>query len=70
MPPNLTIKQWDPNDYPTKKLKEKGPKALSLAELLTIVIGSVSQGESAVDLMKRILHLQKNGLMDLQKVSL
>lgn len=70
LPPNLTIKQWDPDDRPREKLKEKGPKALSIAELLAIVIGSGSRGESAVELMKRILHRQKNGLIDLQNISL
>ena len=68
--PNLTIKQWDPDDQPREKLKEKGSEALSVAELLAIVIGSGSPGESAVDLMKRVLHHQKNGLMDLQSISL
>lgn len=70
LPPNLTIKQWDPDDQPREKLKEKGSEALSVAELLAIVIGSGSPGESAVDLMKRVLHHQKNGLMDLQSISL
>ena len=70
LPPNLTIKQWDPDDQPREKLKEKGSEALYVAELLAIVIGSGSPGESAVDLMKRVLHHQKNGLMDLQGISL
>lgn len=70
LPPNLTIKQWDPDDRPREKLKEKGSKALSVAELLAIIIGSGSRGESAVELMKRILHHQKNRLMDLQNISL
>ena len=59
LPPNLTIKQWDPDNSPREKLKEKGSKALSVAELLAIIIGSGSRGESAVELMKRILHHQK-----------
>ena len=53
-----------------KKLKEKGSKAHSFAELLAIIIGSGNWGESIVKLMKRILHLQKNGLMDLENISL
>lgn len=67
--PKLTIKQWNLDDRPREKLKEKGANALSAAELLAIIIGSGSKGESAVDLMKRILHRQKNGLKDLQKIS-
>ena len=70
LPPNLTIKQWDPDDRPREKLKEKGSKALSDTEFLAIIIGSGSRGESAVELMKRILHHQKNGLMDLENISL
>lgn len=70
LPPNLTIKQWDPDDRPREKFKNKWPNALSVAELLAIVIGSGSRGESAVELMKRILHHQKNGLMDLQNIPL
>lgn len=70
LPPNLTIKQWDPDDRPREKLKEKGAQALSVSELFAIVIGSGSRGESAVELMKRILHQQKNGLTDLQNISL
>jgi DNA repair protein RadC len=70
LPPNLTIKQWDPDDRPREKLKEKGAQALSVSELFAIVIGSGRRGESAVELMKRILHQQKNGLTDLQNISL
>lgn len=70
LPPNLTIKQWDPDDRPREKLKEKGTQALSVYELFAIVIGSGNRGESAVELMKRILHQQKNGLTDLQNISL
>ena len=70
LPQKLTIKQWNPDDRPREKLKEKGPESLSVAELLAIIIGSGRPGESAVALMKRVLHHQKNGLMDLQYVSL
>ena len=68
--PNLTIKQWQPDDRPREKLKNKGAESLSVAELFAIVIGSGSRGESAVSLMKRILHGQKNGLSDLHKIPL
>jgi len=70
LPQKLTIKQWNPDDRSREKLKEKGPESLSVAELLAIIIGSGRPGESAVALMKRVLHHQKNGLMDLQYVSL
>jgi len=69
MPPNLSIKQWEPDDRPREKLKEKGAESLSLAELLAIIIGSGSPGESAVELMKRILYHQRNGLLGLEHIS-
>jgi DNA repair protein RadC len=28
MPPNLSIKQWEPDDRPREKLKEKGAESL------------------------------------------
>jgi DNA repair protein RadC len=31
LPPNLTIKQWDPDDRPREKLKEKGAQTLSVS---------------------------------------
>lgn len=70
LPSNLTNKQWNPDDRPRGKLKEKGSKAHSVDEFLAIIIGSGSQGESIVELMKRILHHQKNRLMDLENISL
>jgi DNA repair protein RadC len=66
MPQNLTIKQWNSDDRPREKLLEKGASSLSVAELMAIVIGSGSPGESAVALMKRVLHNHQNGLGDLQ----
>lgn len=71
MPPNLSIKQREPDDRPREKLKEKGAESLSLAELLlAIIIGSGSPGESAVELMKCILYHQRNGLLGLEHISL
>ncbi len=51
----LSIAQWDKADRPREKLETLGAKALSNAELLAILIGSGSEDESAVDLMRRIL---------------
>ena len=52
----LSIAQWDEADRPREKLERIGPQALSNAELLAILIGSGSADESAVDLMRRVLH--------------
>ena len=48
----LSISQWAEEDKPREKLERLGASALSNAELLAILIGSGSQDESAVDLMK------------------
>ena len=44
------IKMWADDDKPREKLLLKGRKTLSDAELLAILIGSGSKGESAIDL--------------------
>ena len=36
----LTIAHWSEDDQPREKLRDKGPQALSNAELLAILIGS------------------------------
>ena len=51
----LSINQWAEEDRPREKLMKHGAAALTNAELLAILIGSGSQDESAVDLMKRVL---------------
>lgn len=63
----LSICQWDEADRPREKLAEKGADALSNAELLAILIGSGTQEESAVDLMRRILEGCGNNLNTLGK---
>lgn len=49
------IRQWDKDDRPREKLIRHGAGALSKSELMAILIGSGSSGESAVALMRRIL---------------
>jgi len=56
------IKSWSPDDRPREKLMEKGPVALSDAELIAILIGSGNSKESAVDLSRRILKTFSNDL--------
>lgn len=51
----LSITQWAEEDRPREKLAALGPGALTNAELLAILIGSGTPGESAVELMKRVL---------------
>ncbi len=63
----LPISQWSLEDRPREKLERLGASALSNAELLGILIGSGSAQESAVDLMKRLLHDCNNNLNTLGK---
>lgn len=63
----LSINQWAEEDRPREKMMRLGAAALSNAELLAILIGSGSQDESAVDLMKRVLSDCGNNLNTLGK---
>ena len=66
----LSINQWDEADRPRERLAAHGASALSDAELLAILIGSGSAGESAVDLTRRILNDCRGSLSALGKLSL
>lgn len=63
----LNINQWAEEDRPREKMMRLGAAALSNAELLAILIGSGSQDESAVDLMKRVMTDCNNNLNTLGK---
>ena len=66
----LTIAHWSEDDQPREKLRDKGPQALSNAELLAILIGSGTPGVSAVELMQQILNECNNNLNTLGKMSI
>ncbi|MBQ9203937.1 MAG: DNA repair protein RadC [Prevotella sp.] len=66
----LTIAHWSPEDQPRERLRDLGPQMLSDAELLAILVGSGSPGESAVELMKRILSDCHNNLNTLGKMTI
>ena len=66
----LTIANWSPDDQPREKLRDKGPVALSNAELLAILVGSGTPGVSAVELMQQILSDCHNNLNTLGKMSI
>lgn len=63
----LSITQWAEADRPREKMMSKGADALTDAELLGILIGSGNTGESAVELMRRILSACDNNLNELGK---
>lgn len=66
----MKLTDWDINDRPREKLERFGASMLSDAELLAILIGSGSTRQSAVDLMKEILHDCNNNLNTLGKMSI
>ena len=70
MSERLTIAHWSEDDKPREKLRDKGPQALSNAELLAILIGSGSPGVSAVELMQDILADCHNNLNTLGKMTI
>lgn len=71
----MTVKEWSSEDQPREKLISKGKKELSTAELIAILIGSGSVGQSSVELAKEILKshnddlslLSKQGILELTK---
>lgn len=64
------ITAWAEEDRPREKLLYKGKNNLSDVELLAILLGSGSVGESAVALSRRILQSADNNLHELGKRSL
>ena len=63
------IKDMSPELRPREKLFEQGAKALSQSELLAILLGSGSPGESALELAERILLSKGGRLSHLKQVS-
>ena len=59
------IKDLAAEDRPREKAANKGFRSLTTAELLAILIGSGSRGESVVDLCRRILNANDNKLYNL-----
>jgi DNA repair protein RadC len=65
-----TIKTWAVEDRPREKMLEKGRQTLTEAELLAILIGSGTRGETALELSKRILANSSNDLSKLCQLSI
>jgi DNA repair protein RadC len=56
VPPRaLAIRDWPESERPREKLLERGPQALSDAELLALLLGSGIKGHSAVDVARSLL---------------
>lgn len=65
----LNINQWAEEDRPREKMMQHGPSVLTDAELLAILIGSGSQEETAVELMRGVLAKCGNSLAELGKMT-
>lgn len=72
---SFTVKDWDSDDQPRERLISRGKKELSNAELIAILIGSGTPGQSSVELAQEILNrngnslavLSRHGIKDLTK---
>jgi DNA repair protein RadC len=51
----MSIRDWPPAERPREKLIERGPGALSEAELLAIMIRKGGRGTSAIDVARSVL---------------
>ena len=65
---DLSIKQWAVEDRPREKMLKSGMAALTDAELLAILIGSGTAGDSAVALAQKILRFAGNDLRQLGRL--
>lgn len=53
---NYLIREMPDHEKPRERLLKYGPKGMSQAELLAIILQTGSRGESVIDLSKRILY--------------
>src|SRR4051812_29012127 len=65
-----SIRNWVEDERPREKMREKGPSALTDAELLAILISSGTKGRSALDLARNVLELVNNSLREVGKLSI
>ena len=68
--PKFTLKDWSVEVLPREKLIAKGSQHLINAELLAILIGSGNPGETAVQLMQRLIVSINYDLSELHRISL
>lgn len=66
----MNIKEWALADRPREKLYQQGPKQLTTAELLAIILGNGTRNQSAVALAKSILAKAENNLDKLAQLSI
>src|SRR5690349_12226276 len=51
----MAIHEWPIGERPREKMLERGPSALSDAELLAVIIGCGTRGRSAVDVGREVI---------------
>lgn len=64
------MNHWAADDQPREKMMHKGRQVLSDAELLAIILGTGTRGESALNLGRRILNDFDHNLFELGKASI
>ena len=64
-----SIKNWAKDDRPREKLLRNSADSLSNSELVAILLGQGTRTKSAVDLAREILHLGKNNLNEVAKLT-
>ena len=67
---SIPICCWAREDIPTEKARENGYHSLTNAELLSIIIGSGTLSENAIDLSRRLLVANDNSLKKLNAMRL
>ena len=67
---HLSIPSWAEEDRPREKMLQKGPAALTDAELIAILLRIGSKSLSAVELAKKLLQQADNNLNELARKSL
>lgn len=66
----MNLRDWSAEDRPREKYVAKGPRHLSDAELIAILLRSGTVKETVVDLAKRLLALCDNRLSQLSELTL
>jgi len=69
-PQGMTIKEMPDSERPRERLLREGAQVLSNAELIGILLSSGTYGTSAVELARRILYHQSEGLASLRECTL
>lgn len=67
---SLMINEMAECERPREKLTLKGPESLTNAELIAILIRTGSKNVSALDLARRIVNMDKEGIRSLYNVSI